>query len=139
MWYCSYIYVCVCAVPPLPIHSLHRAQTPRGAPSQLLKKTKKKKRDAPFLHPCPRQLAPHVCGWMQIIIIDGQLCSWKDNSNPAPRKRWKRSPCVTFRYIHNPVKLFWLLTSRTCFNVGNNFTTNASNILYEFCMFPYEN
>ncbi len=35
--------------------------------------------------------------------------------------------------LHNPMKLFWLLTLITCFNVGNNFTTtNASNILSEF-------
>ncbi len=43
-------------------------------------------RDAGFPHPRPRPLAPHVCGWMQIIIIDGQLCPWKDISNPAQRK-----------------------------------------------------
>ncbi len=90
----------------------------------------------PFPHPRSRPLAPHVCGWMQMIIIDGQLCPWKDISNPAPReekKKLKRSLCITFRHIHNPVKLFWLLRLITCFNVGNNFTTtNAFNILSEF-------
>ncbi len=58
----------------------------------------KKTRDVPF--PCPQPvLTPHVCSWMQMIIVDGQLCSWswKDISNPAPRKkRRKRSPHVTF-------------------------------------------
>ncbi len=41
---------------------------------------------------------PHVCGLMQMIIIDGQLCPWKDIRNPAQRKvkGWKRSLCVTF-------------------------------------------
>ncbi len=35
--------------------------------------------------------------------------------------------------LHNPVKLFWLLTLITRFNVGNNLTTNnASNILSDF-------
>ncbi len=27
-----------------------------------------------------------VRGWIQMIIIDRQLCPWKDISNPAPRK-----------------------------------------------------
>ncbi len=81
-------------------YTLSRAPTPSGAPSQLLKK-KKKKRDTPFSHQRPRPLAPHVCGWMQMIIIDGQLCPWKDINSPAPRKklkRWKRSPHITFRW-----------------------------------------
>ncbi len=120
-------------VPPLPIRrvrSLRRAPTPWGGhhPS-CSKKTKNW-----FLHPRPRPFTPHVCGGTQIIIIDGQLCLWKDIRNPAPRKKnkkgWKRSPCVT---NHNPVKLFWVLRLITCLNVGNNFTTtNASNIFSEF-------
>ncbi len=93
------------AVPPLPLRRVHRI-------------------DAPFPH--PRPLAPNVCGWMQIIIIDGQLHPWKDMSNLAPKK----SENEVRASLHNPVKLFWLLTS---FNVGNNFTsTNSSNILSEF-------
>ncbi len=86
--------------PPLPIRrerSLHRAPTPGGAPSQLLKKIKT--RGAPFLHLHLRPLAPHVCGWWQIIIIDWQLCPWKDISNPARRK--KKDEAHAFRYTHN--------------------------------------
>ncbi len=83
---------------------LLRAPTRGGAPSQLLKK-KKKKPDAPFPH--PRPLAPHVCGWMQMIVIDGQLCPWKDISSPAPKKekkkKMKTKPARHFQvgYIHN--------------------------------------
>ncbi len=62
------------------------------------------KRDAPF--PRPRPLALHVCGWMQMIIIDGQLCPWKYISSPAPRKekkKMKTKPARHFQvgYIHN--------------------------------------
>ncbi len=36
--------------------------------------------------------------WMQMIIIDGQLCPWKDiRRREEKKKRWKRSPQVTFR------------------------------------------
>ncbi len=94
-------------------------------PPQLLKKQKqKKKRDAT------------ARGWMQMIIIDGQLCLWKDIRNMEPRKKKKKTKTLlraSLSDIHNPVKLFWVLRLITCFNVGNNFTTtNASNILSEF-------
>ncbi len=56
-------------------------QFPGGAPYQLLKKQKKTKHNE-----VPKSAPAHDCGWMQIIIIDGQLCLWKDISNLAPRK-----------------------------------------------------
>ncbi len=101
-----------------------------GAPSQLLKKKK--------WHAIPASAPVTARGWMQMIIIDGQLCLWKDIRNPEPRKTTKRWRPYCMRhfqigYIHNPVKLFWVLRLITCFNVGNNFTTtNASNILSAF-------
>ncbi len=55
----------------------------------------------------PRPLiTPHVCGWMQMIIIDGHLCPWKDISSQAPRKDKKKiqtKPTCHFQvgYIHN--------------------------------------
>ncbi len=67
-------------------------------------KNKQKKHDAS----CPRPLMPHACGWMQMIITDGQLCPWKDISSPAPRKKKKKKmmktkPTRHFQvgYIHN--------------------------------------
>ncbi len=67
-------------------------------------------RDATFPHPHPWLLA-HVCGWKQIIIIDGQLCPWKDNSNPAPRKEKEKKDEARashlVAYIHNPVTFFY--------------------------------
>ncbi len=126
---------------PLPGHPYEKSLAPPLHPS-CSKKKKKKKRDAPFApfwhpHLRPRPLAPHVCGWLQIIIIDGELCPWKDISNPPPRKKKALKPVSHFQvmlgYIRNPVKLFWVLRLITGFNVGNNFTTtNASNILSEF-------
>ncbi len=73
------------------------------------------------------------CGCMQIIIIDGQLCPWKwhQQSGAEKRKRKKMKPVHHFRYIHSPVKLFWLLSLITCFNIGNHFN-DTSNILSEF-------
>ncbi len=35
-------------------------------------------------------------------------------------------------HILNPVKFVWVLRLITFFNIGNNFTTNAYNILSEF-------
>ncbi len=85
--------------------------------------------DAPFQNPHPRPLAPHVSSWMSMIIIDEELCPWKDINNTTPRKekgkRW--SLCISFRYVRYPLKLFWLLTWITCFNVGNNFTTTIAS------------
>ncbi len=94
----------VCAfrtVPLLPIRrvrSLRRAPTPGGAPSQLLKKKKKNVTRHSHIRTRAR-LHLMFCDWMQMIIIDGQLCPWKDIRNPPPRKKkkWKRSPCFTFR------------------------------------------
>ncbi len=54
----------------------------------VAQKKRKKKRDTSF--PRPRPLAPHACGWMQMIITDGQLCLWKDISSLAPRKKKKK-------------------------------------------------
>ncbi len=48
-------------------------------------------RDAPFPHLRSRPLAPYVCGWLQMIIIDGQLYPGKDISNQAPRKEKARA------------------------------------------------
>ncbi len=81
--------------------------------------------NVPFPHPQP--LAPYVCGWMQMIITI-PVETHQQSGAKKRKKRW--SLCITFRYIHNPVKLFWLLTLIMCFNVSNNLTpNNASNIL----------
>ncbi len=44
-------------------------------------------------------------GTMQIIIIDGQLCPWKDISSPAPRKEKKALRQATF-VIKNNIYIF---------------------------------
>ncbi len=119
---------CACQpVPLLPIRRVGYAVWVGHHPSCSKKKKKKN------LHAIPTSAR----GWMQMIIIDGQLCPWKDIRNPAPKKnkkKMKTKPVRHFQvgYIHNPVKLFWVLRLM-CFNVGNNFTTtNACNILSEF-------
>ncbi len=73
------------------------------------KKKKKKTRNAPFPH--PRPLAPHVCGWMQMIIIDGQLCPWKDISSPAPVMKTKPARHFLVGYIHNQrsIKIIYII------------------------------
>ncbi len=75
--------------------------------------------------------------WMQMIMDN---CPWKDISNPAARKKKMKTkpvPHCQEGYIHNPVKLFWVLRLLTCFNVSNNFTTtNASNIFSELPCSP---
>ncbi len=62
-------------------------------------------RDAPFPRPQPL-ITPHVCDWMQMIIIDGQLWPWKYTSSQAQREKklkMKRKPVCHFQvgYIHN--------------------------------------
>ncbi len=50
-----------------------------------------------------------------------------DMSRPVQRKKKEKKPNkmpvhhFQVTYVHNPVKLFWLLTLIMCFNVGNNF------------------
>ncbi len=57
-----------------------------------------------------------------------QQCSTKKKQT-----NMKTKPVRHFQvgHIHNPVKLFGVLSLITCFNVGNFTTTNASNILSE--------
>ncbi len=71
-----------------------------------------------------------------MIIIYEQLYLW---AITIRRRKKKKEKDFQVGYIHNPVKLFWLLTLIMRLNVGNNLTTNnASNIL-SLSMFPYEN
>ncbi len=66
--------------------------------------------------------------------MDNYAC--EKTSEIGAKKKKKKDYCLRhfqIGYIHNPVKLFWVLRLITCFNVGNNFTTtNASKILSEF-------
>ncbi len=116
------------AVLPLPIRrvsSLRRAPTPRGAPSP--KKTKK--REVPFPH-----LLATACKWWTTKYAREKTSEIR-RQKKKKKKKMKTKPVRHFQvgYIHNPVKLFWVLSLITCFDVGNNFTTtNASNILSEF-------
>ncbi len=126
----------VCAVPPLPIlrvRNLHRAPTPRGGGTIPVAQKKKTWRAIPASVPVTAR------GWMQMIIIDGQLCLWKDIRNPEPRKtkkRWRPYCLRHFQigYIHNPVKLFWVLSSGATDHKthGSDHTTNFESRIGSF-------
>ncbi len=80
----------------------------------------------------------YFCGWMQMMIIDIQLCPWKDFSSLAPRKEKEKQikPSGTFIIQWN---FFWPLRLIMCFNISNNLTTNSTYKILWVSMFPYEN
>ncbi len=105
----------VCAIWTILICSvccLRRAPSPRGAPYQLQKKKNltRHSRDRARKQRSQPVLTPHVCAWTQMIIIDGQLCPWKDN--PVQREKTKTKPACHFQvgYIHNQMIIITTLT-----------------------------
>ncbi len=83
-------YIWGYSVPPLPIcrvRSLLRAPTPRGHHPICSKKKNNVTRHLECA-PAPTR-ASSLQKLRQMIIIDGQLCLWKDIRNPPPRKNKK--------------------------------------------------
>ncbi len=66
-----------------------RCETHPGGTIPVAQK-KKKNIYIYILHVIPTSAPATARGWMQIIIIDEELCPWKDIRNPAPKKKKKK-------------------------------------------------
>ncbi len=112
------IYTYIHTVPPLHIRrvrNLHRAPTPKGAPSQLLKKKNAIPASATARTSCLRLNANDNDWWTTMPMKRHQ----QSGAKKKKKKRMKTKPLCHFQvgYIHNPVKLFWVLRLITSFNI----------------------